>query len=262
MRNFFISRVLLIFVCYTIKPTKGIVHLKSLSTSFSETPARFSAGFNSSGICGALHVADPLDACSSLLNNGFQFDDPAALKFALIVRGNCTFQDKIRNAQEGGFHAAIVYDDQDQRNLISTGETLKKHAQGEDSECCIITSLGETAWNVLIISFISLLVIASVPATFFFTHIYWRNQRRSSNLGGGKLVELLPCLTFSAAQISGYMGDTCAICLESYHDGENLKVLPCQHKFHANCVGSWLTKWNTLCPVCKYDLKTELHILR
>lgn len=75
------------------------------------------ARINSSGICGALLVADPLDACSPLINTVFQFDD---IKFALIVRGNCSFLDKIRNAQLAGFDGAIVFDNQVQKNLISS----------------------------------------------------------------------------------------------------------------------------------------------
>lgn len=281
MRKLLVLAVIYYYICYFIQPTFGIVHLKSLSTSFLDSPAKFSARINSSGICGALLVADPLDACSSLVSSVFQFDH---VKFALIVRGNCSFLEKVRNAQLAGFDGAIVFDDQVEKNLISmtgspegiwipavfisneAGETLMKHARGEDGECCIISSLTEASWNVLIISFISLLVIVSVLAVFVsvrvywrnHVRVYWRNQNRSSNLAGEKLVELLPCSIFNATHMSGYMEKTCAICLQDFKDGDSLKILPCQHKFHANCVGSWLTKWNTFCPVCKYDLKTEV----
>lgn len=75
------------------------------------------ARINSSGICGALLVADPLDACSSLVSSVFQFDH---VKFTLIVRGNCSFLEKVRNAQLAGFDGAIVFDDQVEKNLISS----------------------------------------------------------------------------------------------------------------------------------------------
>lgn len=75
------------------------------------------ARINSSGICGALLVADPLDACSSLVNTVFKFN---YIKFALIVRGNCSFLEKVRNAQLAGFDGAIVFDDQVHENLISS----------------------------------------------------------------------------------------------------------------------------------------------
>uniref|UniRef100_A0A5B7BSJ6 RING-type domain-containing protein n=1 Tax=Davidia involucrata TaxID=16924 RepID=A0A5B7BSJ6_DAVIN len=263
-----------VFVCYAIRITSAIVHLKALSTPFTDAPASFAVGVNSSGICGALHLADPLDACSSLLN-GFRYDDTPSIRFVLIVRGKCTFEDKIRNAQDGGFHAAVVYDDQDNRNLVSmignsegiwvhavfvsnvAGETLKKHARAEECECCIIPSLGETEWNVLVISVISLLVMVSVLAAFFFTRNRRRNQQGTSHQLDSKVVEVLPCVTFSTARLSSYTGETCAICLEDYKDGESLRLLPCHHEFHASCVDSWLTKWGTFCPVCKHNMSTE-----
>lgn len=46
---------------------------------------------------------------------------------------------------------------------------------------------------------------------------------------------------------------TCAICLEDYKDGEKQRVLPCNHRFHTECIDQWLSSRKPLCPVCKHD---------
>ncbi|KAK6924499.1 PA domain [Dillenia turbinata] len=271
-----------IILCCTLRITSGTVHLKakSLSISFIDAPARFAVGANNSGICGSLHLADPLDACSSLLN---RFESDGKVRFALIVRGKCAFEEKIRNAQDGGFHAAIVYDDVDKKKLVSmigksdgihihavfvskiAGETLKKHAWGKEGECCIKPSHEETAWNVLLISLISLVLIVAVLVTFLVARnhrMYWQSTNRCHPVIDVKLVESLPCCTFNPVYSSSHHGrETCAICLEDYRDGECLRVLPCQHEFHAGCVDSWLTKWSTFCPVCKHDISMDRDVM-
>ncbi|CAM9636577.1 unnamed protein product, partial [Hapterophycus canaliculatus] len=43
---------------------------------------------------------------------------------------------------------------------------------------------------------------------------------------------------------------TCTICLAPYEEEEVIKVLPCNHDFHAGCLDSWL-KLKAICPLCK-----------
>lgn len=72
-----------------------------------------------SGIVGALHIANPPDACSPLVKPTGERANTAA-SFVLVQRGQCNFESKVRIAQEAGYKAAIVYNDQDDHELITS----------------------------------------------------------------------------------------------------------------------------------------------
>ncbi|XP_060105061.1 RING finger protein 215 [Heteronotia binoei] len=47
--------------------------------------------------------------------------------------------------------------------------------------------------------------------------------------------------------------DSCAICLDKFHKNQCLRVLPCLHEFHRDCVDPWLLLQQT-CPLCKHNI--------
>ncbi|XWS29189.1 hypothetical protein CRYUN_Cryun24cG0007200 [Craigia yunnanensis] len=143
----------------------------------------------------------------------------------------------------------------------SAGEFLKDHAKGVKGECCIYPPMNGKAWTVFAICFLSLVVIAAFLVIAFIASRSLSNWQRRCLVKcvDAKMVEALPRVVFNSAHLSQCStGETCAICLEDYKDGEILKVLPCQHDFHSSCVESWLTKWETFCPVCKLDITTKI----
>ncbi|KAF9928522.1 hypothetical protein FBU30_002321 [Linnemannia zychae] len=47
--------------------------------------------------------------------------------------------------------------------------------------------------------------------------------------------------------------DPCAICLQEYEVGDQLRELPCKHFFHIQCIDPWFKEFYGVCPVCKRD---------
>lgn len=46
---------------------------------------------------------------------------------------------------------------------------------------------------------------------------------------------------------------SCVVCCEAIEEGHSVRVLPCLHRFHVDCVDQWLVRSRT-CPVCKLDI--------
>ena len=46
----------------------------------------------------------------------------------------------------------------------------------------------------------------------------------------------------------------CSICLEDFKNGDERKIMPCLHGFHASCLDKWLRS-NGSCPICKHRLE-------
>uniref|UniRef100_A0A6N2LSM4 RING-type domain-containing protein n=1 Tax=Salix viminalis TaxID=40686 RepID=A0A6N2LSM4_SALVM len=252
----------------------------NVTMAFDDVEANFAPAIKGSGEHGVLYLAEPIDACSDLTNQAKKGSNRSS-PFVLIIRGGCSFDDKVRRAQKAGYKAAIIYDNEEGILVAmagnsagvtipaifvskKSGETLKKYAGLTDMELWIIPTFQNSAWSIMAIAFISLLAMAAVLATCFFVrrHHITREHPRSSNEQefhgmSRRLVKAMPSLAFTSALEDNCTSTTCAICLEDYTVGEKLRILPCRHKFHAFCVDSWLTTWRTFCPVCKRDARTS-----
>ncbi|GJV77438.1 RING domain-containing protein 2 [Tanacetum coccineum] len=229
----------------------------NLTLSFDDIEANFAPPVKGSGECGTLFLAKPLDGCGPLSNSSIQgsINPP----FVLMIRGGCSFEDKVRRAQSAGFKAAIVYNNDDSDLVASmlvgivagnsagisilavfvsksSGLKLSKYTGITAMETWIIPSYENSAWSIMAISFISLLAMSAVLATCFFVrrHRIRRERPQVSRVRefhgmSSRLVKAMPSLVFTAVLEDNCTSATCAICLEDYNVGDKLRILPCRH---------------------------------
>lgn len=268
--------VFLIAVLGRAHSTVVLVTPSNESIPFPDIEASFAPRISGAGIMGVLYVAKPLNACAKLSNLTPNHGNYSPV--LLVERGGCTFELKVRIAQEAGYEAVVVYNNEDGEELVTmsgdsagihinavfvtkeTANMLLQYVKDMDTICYILPAFESTAWSVMAVSFLSLLAVSAVLLTFFFVRRYrirhfssrFLPNREARSLSSCE-VKALPAVTYKSRETS--VTDACAICLESYEVGEKLRVLPCHHDFHAVCVDKWLTTRRSFCPICKRDAR-------
>mmetsp|Transcript_28303 Transcript_28303/g.41089 ORF Transcript_28303/g.41089 Transcript_28303/m.41089 type:complete len:339 (+) Transcript_28303:122-1138(+) len=49
----------------------------------------------------------------------------------------------------------------------------------------------------------------------------------------------------------------CSVCLDDFVTGEKVRMLPCFHLYHLDCILPWLTEYKGICPLCQQQMLTS-----
>ncbi|XP_060632239.1 RING finger protein 148 [Anolis sagrei] len=216
------------------------------------------------------------NACSSVTT----FTKPVHTDswIALIMRGQCSFMQKISVAAEKGAVGVIIY------NYPGTGNSVFPmfnlgvenivavmigNLKGLDLllliqngiQVMVTIDVGKHYYPWLTHYMGTIFVFASVAVAYFTFYCVRRlrtgrdlTQRCRQLLAIKKAMNHLELRTLKEDDKEvGSAGENCAVCLEMYKPKDVARVLDCRHLFHKTCVDPWLLKHQT-CPVCKWDM--------
>ncbi|CAD7093516.1 unnamed protein product [Hermetia illucens] len=237
---------------------------------FHDLPAQFGGTVPTEGLKVFAIESFPTDGCGKISPAPVKPDDfplPPAKFVVVIARTNCTFEDKVRNAQTAGYDGAIVFNigsNELERMSAKNGEDIHIPSVfvGELSGRLIINNYvwksgyklllkEDYPFNInthLILPFSILVGLCFISMVVYMIYKCAREQRRLRRHRLPKrLLKKIPVIKYNKNQPY----ESCSICLDDYVEGEKLRVLPCAHAYHCQCIDPWLTKSRRICPLCK-----------
>ncbi|XP_050072222.1 uncharacterized protein LOC126560103 [Anopheles maculipalpis] len=234
---------------------------------FRDLPATFGGEIPDSGLKVLADKSDPPDGCTEMR--------PApnvTSKFAVVIaRYNCSFEVKVRNAQQAGYAMVIVHNvgsndlehmsaNHPQDLLIpsvfvgeSSGRSIiEAYLYDRDYALVITDDIPFNISNNLIIPFaivvgLCFIIMRVLQVLFMIIRCIRERRRRMRHRLPARVLRRIGIVKFA----KGMRFDVCAICLEDFVENERLRVLPCRHAYHAICIDPWLTKNRRVCPICK-----------
>ncbi|XP_017966435.1 E3 ubiquitin-protein ligase RNF13 [Drosophila navojoa] len=195
---------------------------------------------------------------------------PKNAKFVAIISrgGNCTFERKVRVAQERSYSAVVIYNNEGDEleqmtannksgiNIpsvfvgITTGKTLLSFFTPE----VVLIINDELPFNIntqLILPFSILIALCFLILIVYMIYKCIQEQRRlRRNRLPKRTLNKIPVLRYAKNDAS-IKYETCVICLEDFVEDDKLRVLPCSHPYHTHCIDPWLTQNRRVCPICK-----------
>ncbi|XP_059436309.1 receptor homology region, transmembrane domain- and RING domain-containing protein 1-like [Corylus avellana] len=67
------------------------------------------------------------------------------------------------------------------------------------------------------------------------------------------MIQRFPVFTFVPGGESGFGATECSICLTEFADGEHLRMLPCGHIYHRQCLRELVASGSMTCPDCRHN---------
>ncbi|XP_005988332.1 E3 ubiquitin-protein ligase RNF130 isoform X2 [Latimeria chalumnae] len=210
---------------------------------------------------------------------------------ALLQRGNCTFREKIFRAAAHNASAVVLFNNESKAdpvtmrhtgtgNIIaimiteSRGKEILSYLERNMSVMMTITigarisqkNFSRGSLVFVSISFIVLMIISSAWLIFYFiqkiryANARDKNQRRLGDAAKKAIGKLTTRTVKKGDKEIDPDFDHCAVCIEGYKLNDVVRILPCKHVFHKNCVDPWLNEQCT-CPMCKLNILKALGIM-
>nr|XP_012617189.1 E3 ubiquitin-protein ligase ZNRF4 [Microcebus murinus] len=255
---------------------RAVLEDNTSAVDFADLPALFGVPLAPGGVRGYLVEARPANACQPI--EGPRPGNRSLGAIALIRRYDCPFDLKVLHAQRAGFEAAIVHnvrsDDlvrmahvcEDLRGQIAIPAVFVGEAASQDLR--VIVRCDKSAQVLLLPGRAACPEPDCRPALA----LSWVLGRALALAAAALLALRRLCLWARAwwargppakappgprAQVRTFTRrhDLCAICLDEYEEGDRLKILPCSHAYHCECIGPWLAQAaRRSCPVCKQSV--------
>ncbi|EDV93811.1 GH19534 [Drosophila grimshawi] len=197
-------------------------------------------------------------------------DYPTGAKFVAIVSrgGDCTFERKVRVAQNATYFAVIIYnnegDELEQMTAnnasgiyipsVFVGQTTGKTLLSFSTPGLVLIINDELPFNIntqLILPFSILIALCFLVMIVYMIYRCIREQRRLRRYRLPKsMLKKIPVLRYTKNN-TRIKYETCVICLDDFVEDDKLRVLPCSHPYHSHCIDPWLTENRRVCPICK-----------
>ncbi|XP_030373542.1 E3 ubiquitin-protein ligase RNF13 [Scaptodrosophila lebanonensis] len=247
-----------------------------LLEEFNDLPAHFGPSLPPNGLKVYAVPANPSQYACEILRQPPRSIYPSNAKFvALISRGgDCTFERKVRVAQNASYYAVIVYnnegDDLEQMSAdnstgihiqsVFVGHSTGKALQSYYSPDVVLIINDELPFNIntqLLLPFSILIGLCFLIMVIYMICRCIREQRNMRRYRLPKnLLKKIPMLRYTKNNPS-IKYETCVICLEDFAEDDKLRVLPCSHPYHSHCIDPWLTQNRRVCPICKRKVFTK-----
>uniref|UniRef100_A0A8I3NML0 E3 ubiquitin-protein ligase ZNRF4 n=2 Tax=Canis lupus familiaris TaxID=9615 RepID=A0A8I3NML0_CANLF len=241
------SLILLALLVPSEALVRAVLDGNASTVDFADLPALFGLPLAPDGVRGYLMEAKPANACHPI--EGPRPGNGSLGAIVLIRRYDCTFDLKVLHAQRAGFEAAIVHNaaSQDLRVIVRCDKAahvllLPDYPPCPDLDC----------HPVLAISWVLGRALALLTSVLFVLRQLW--NWLWAWWTRGPAVKPQPC---QRAQVRTFTrrNDLCAICLDEYEEGDQLKILPCSHTYHCKCIDPWFSQAaRRSCPVCKQSV--------
>ncbi|PKA62507.1 E3 ubiquitin-protein ligase RING1-like [Apostasia shenzhenica] len=81
-------------------------------------------------------------------------------------------------------------------------------------------------------------------------------EHNSARPAAKSAVDSLPSFLWTEEDVTKNRTQYCAVCKDEIWLTEMVKMLPCMHHYHEDCILPWLDRRNT-CPLCRYELPSS-----
>ncbi|ETV85189.1 hypothetical protein H257_03014 [Aphanomyces astaci] len=114
----------------------------------------------------------------------------------------------------------------------------------------------------LLLAFVVLFITCIILIAHLYKRLYRQQMIRHGAAVSGMVrprgmskeqIDHFELVKFAPASTADVSDEMCPICLVDYTPGQELRQLPCNHRYHPPCIDEWLQK-NQTCPMCKRDM--------